>query len=93
MTTVEQVGEIVARLKAIEDFIGSNRLPPSPTGERSIAKAIVDMEIYVKTLIDDPPFRTSELRTSMFSEFGVLIDEKIKTAMSTNKGGNQFGEQ
>ena len=74
MATAEQIGELFARLKAIEEFVQSNKLPPSPTGERSIAKAIVDMEIFVKTLIDDPPLKTSELRTSMFTELGVDQD-------------------
>ena len=68
MATVEMIGEIRGRLKALEEFVIANKLPTTESGERSIAKAIVDMEIYVKALIDDPPVRGSGLRTSMNTE-------------------------
>ena len=74
-------------LKALEGFANRSKLPPSPTGERSIGKAFLDKNIYVKTLVDDPPVKASGLRTSRYSELGVLMDEKIKTAMSMSKGG------
>ena len=89
MATVEQLNEIFTRLAAIEGFANSNRLP----GDRTIAKAIIDMEIYVKTLVDDPPVQASRLRTSMSDELGLLMDEKIKTAINMSKGGsNQASE-
>ena len=92
MATAEQFAEVLTRLKAIEDFANSNRMPASATGERSLGKAIIDMEIYVTTLINDPPIKASELRTSMNSELSGIVDEKIKTAMSLSKGGTQSSD-
>ena len=39
------------------------------------------MEIYGNTLINDPPVEVSGLMTSMHAKLGLLMDEKIKTAM------------
>ena len=44
MATPEQLNEIMGRLKKLEDFAAATRLI-GDTGERSIAKAIIDMEI------------------------------------------------
>ena len=57
--TQEQLNEVLGRLKTLEDFVLANKLPASATGERSIAKALLDMEIYVKTLLEDPPMKMS----------------------------------
>ena len=89
MATAEQMAELFARLKALDDFAANNNLPPSPTGEHSIGKTTIDMEIDVKTWIDDPPVKASGLRASMYSKLGVLMDGKIKTAMSISTGGTQ----
>ena len=80
MTTaiVEQIGEIMNRVKALEDFVMANELPTTESGERSIAKAFLDMETYVRRVTDDPLVRGSGIRTSMNAELGVLMDEKIK---------------
>ena len=89
--TAEQIGEFMSCVKALEDFVMANKLPTTESGERSIAKAIIDMEIYVRTLIFDPPVRGSGIRTSMNAELGVLMDEKIITAISMSRG-NQPSE-
>ena len=50
--------EIVARVEALERYVTSNRIPGAPgLGDRNLAKTILDMEIYVTTLIGDPPPR------------------------------------
>ena len=36
-----------------------------------------------------PPVKVSALRTSMNAELGIIMDEKIKTAINMNKGGTQ----
>ena len=95
MATVKQLSEIFARLQAIEGFASSNRLP----NDHTIGKAIIDIESYVKTLVDDRPIQVSGPRTSMSSELCIIMDEKIKTAMSMSKGciqtrgGNQYSSQ
>ena len=83
MATAEQLSDIFARLLAIEGFAKSIRLPNDCT----IGKAIIDIEAYVKTLVDDPRIHVSGFRTSMNSELGTIMDEKIKTAMNTSKEG------
>ena len=50
MASAQQLSEIFARLQAVEGFANSNRLP----NRRTIGKAIIDMQRYVKTLGDDP---------------------------------------
>ena len=61
--------------------------------DRTIGKAITDIEAYVETLVDDPPVQVSGLRTSMDTEPSVLMDEKIKTAVNMSKeGGNQTAD-
>ena len=83
MATAEQLSEVFARLQVIEGFANSNRL----LNDRTIGKAIIGIEAYVKTRVDDPQIQASGLRTSMNSELGTIMDEKIKTAMNMSKGG------
>ena len=53
-STVEQA--INTRLDALETFLQSNRIPADHgAGERNIAKVVLDMEIFVRTLVSDPP--------------------------------------
>ena len=87
MATAEQMAELFARLKALDDFATNNKLPPSPTREHSIGKATIGMDVCVKTVIDDPPVKVSGLRASMYSELSGSMDEKINTAMSMSTGG------
>ena len=50
--------EIATRVEALERYVTSNRIPGAPgLGERNLAKVVLDMEIYVATLIGDPPPR------------------------------------
>ena len=55
---------ITARTDALETFVQSNRVPgPQGAGERNLAKVVMDMEIYVATLIGDPPTKSSEINS------------------------------
>ena len=36
----------------------------------------------MRALVEDPPIKTSGLKTSINSEFVAVMDEKIKTAVS-----------
>ena len=56
MPAAEQLNGILARLQAGEAFINSNRLP----NDRTIGKAIIDMGVYVKTFVDDPPAQVKD---------------------------------
>ena len=60
------------RLEAIEAYIASNRLPDPRPGQsdRNMAKTIMDMEIYVNSLINNPPIQKEEANA--------IIEDKIK---------------
>ena len=74
-----ELNELRNRLQAIEEFVINTRLPVEETGaERSISRVIIDMESYVRTLVDDPPVRTSGLKHSMNVELSAIMDEKIR---------------
>ena len=48
---------MISRVEAIEAFIAANKIPgPQGIGERNLAKTFLDMEIYVSTLINNPPY-------------------------------------
>ena len=52
-STAEQV--VMARIEALEAFVTANKVPgPQGIGERNLAKTMLDMEIFVSTLISDP---------------------------------------
>ena len=49
---------LMARIHALEAWKDSNRLQTSDgSSERNLATTVLDMEIYVSTLINDPPVR------------------------------------
>lgn len=50
-----------------------------------MSREIIDMENYVRTLVEDPPISTSGLKISVNSELGAIMDEKLKTAVSLIK--------
>ena len=86
MGTAEQVNERRNRVQALEDFVHQRKLPEAESGgERSISRVIIDMQSYVRTLVEDPPISTSGLKISMNSELGAIMDEKPKTAVSLTK--------
>ena len=87
MATQAKVIEILTRLSVFEAFAASNRIPEPRDGQpdRSLAKAIVDMEIYV----DDPPIKQAAFKGVMNSELSTLMDEKLKTAMNLTKGSQR----
>ena len=90
--TAEQFAELLNCVNAIEDVANSSKLPATSTGQRSIGKAIIDMEIYVNTLINTPRVKMSGLRTTMNSERGLIMDEKIKTGLNMHKTNNHSAD-
>ena len=88
------VEEITARVDALEAFVQSNRVPGAQgSGERNLAKVVLDMEICVSTLISDPPVKWNEINSiienRIKSEIETLIDIKLRTAMQFSKVGNR----
>ena len=84
----------MARVEVLEASKNSNGLPTSDgSSERNLAKAVLDMEIYASTLINDPPIRKSNvdatIERKMKEEVEPLIDIKRRTAMQTAKDGNR----
>ena len=78
-TTVE---ELKTRIEALESFVNSNRIQGAPgMGDRNLAKTVLDMEIFMTTLIGDPPPKKPEIEA--------LVDSKIRTAMQFVQNGNQ----
>ena len=61
----------IARLEALEAWKDSNRLPTTDgVNERNLAKTVLDTEIYVGTLGNDPPMQASNVNA--------IIEDKIK---------------
>ena len=82
-----ELNDLRSRVQALEDFVLNTKLPVAESGaERSISRVIIDMENYVRTLVEDPPVKVSGLKISMNSELGAIMDEKLTTAMSFTKG-------
>ena len=53
IATAEQLNELRSRVKALEDFVLSTKLPQAESGaERPIARVLIDMENYLRTLVD-----------------------------------------
>ena len=68
-SSAEQV--INNRLEALEGYVQSNKISADHgAGERNLAKVVLDMEIFVRTLVADPPASKSEIRS--------LVDRAIK---------------
>ena len=60
MATAEQVGELRSSVKAFADFVLSSKLPQAESGaDRSISRVIVDIENYIRSLVEDPPNEAS----------------------------------
>ena len=63
-STTEQV--LMASIEALETFVTSNKVPgPQGIGERNLAKTMLDMEIFVSTLISDPLFNKATSSQSL----------------------------
>ena len=61
-STVEQA--INTRLDALDTFVQSNRIPSDHgADERNLAKMVLDMEIFDRTLASAPSATKSELQT------------------------------
>ena len=76
-----ELDKLRRRVQALEGFVLSRQLPAVESGsERSISRVIVGMEHYFRTLVEDPPVKTSALKISKNSELGSIMDEKIQTA-------------
>ena len=62
---------------------------PDGTGERSLGKTVLDMEIYVSTLISDPPLQQRKaneiIDERMKGNLEELIDSKLRTALKFAK--------
>ena len=90
--SAEQI--INSRLEALETYVQSNKIPADHgAGERNLAKVVLDMEIFVRTLVGDPPATKSELQTlvdgAIKNNIETLIDSKLRTAMQFSKVGNR----
>ena len=91
-TTAEQA--IVSRIEAIERFAESNRIQGAPGfADRNLAKIVLDMEIFVKTLVDDPPIKMNEMQTAIENAIktnvDAIIDSKLKTALQFSNYSNR----
>ena len=91
MSVKQAIADIQARLVTLNQFVESNRIPNPTAGmaDRSIAKTIMDMEIYVNSLINNPPIQdqTSDavLDNKIKTNIEALIDSKLKTAIAMSK--------
>ena len=89
-----QLAALTRRMGAIEAFMQSNRLPDATgTGERNLAKAIMDLEIRVNALMQDKPLQQSNVEAivadRMKAGVETLIDSKLRTAMQFVKTPQQ----
>ena len=58
------MSEIRNRTEAPEKFVLGNKLPTAESGaKKRIVKAVIEMKIYVKTFVGEPPVRASGFRT------------------------------
>ena len=85
---------VITRLEGLESWKNSNRLPTSDgSGERNLAKTILDMEIYVSTLINDLPTKESTVHEiiddRIKTNIEAIIDSKLRTALQFAKGGQR----
>ena len=82
-----KLNELRSRVQDLEDCVLNTKLTVAESSaEGGISRVIIDMENHVRTLVDDPPIKTSDLMISMSSELGSLMDEKQITAMGLTKG-------
>ena len=91
-SAVEQA--IMARVETLEAWKKSNKLTTSDgSSERNPATTVLDMEIYVSTLINDPPMRQSNIDATIErkikEEVEAIIDSKLRTAMQFARGGKR----
>ena len=91
-STAEQAFK--ARLEIVEAWKPANRFPTSDgIGERNLAKTILDMEMYVSTLVIDPPLKESTVNEivddRMKANIEAIIDGKLRTAGQFTMGGNR----
>ena len=89
-----QLAALTRRMDAIEAFVQSNRLPDATgTGERNLAKAIMDLEIPVNALMQDKPLQQSNVEAivadRMKAGVEAIIDSKLRTAMQFVKTPQQ----
>ena len=87
-TASEQV--IMARLEVLEAWKQSNKLLTSDgSSERNLAKTSLDMEIYVATLINDPPMQARNIQAiveaKIKNDVEELIDAKLRTTLQFAK--------
>ena len=89
-----QLAALARRIDAIEAFVQSNKLPDATgTGERNLAKAIMDLEIPVNALVQDKPLQQSNVEAivaeRMKTGVEAVIDSKLRTAMQLVKTPQQ----
>ena len=74
---------MITRINVLEAFVESNKIPDTRESQpdRNMAKILVDMKNYLKTLIQDPPMQKSTM--------DAIIDSKIKSAMAFGKSSTR----
>ena len=62
-----EIAQLKQKIAVLEAFMSSSRITgPDGTGERSLGKTVLDMEIYVSTLISDcPSNNATQTKSSM----------------------------
>ena len=88
------LNDVTTRHDVLEAFKHSTKLPgPNQVGEGNLAKTVLDMEINVSTLTNEPPIQQTDVHAIIEAktkeEVEALIDSKLKTAMALTKGGTR----
>ena len=61
-----QVSQLSDQIDILNGFMGTTKIPGPPgLPDRSVAKAIIDLEIYVQALLQDPPVLKSEAESTI----------------------------
>ena len=83
--TTERVTEINRQLEVLNGFMVSTRIPGVlGLAHRSVAKASIDLEIYVQALLKDPPVFSSNVDS--------MINEQIKNTQDQARNWSSMGE-
>ena len=67
--------------------------PRPGTGDRTLAKTRLDMDIYVDSFLNNPPMQETNVGTIIDNQVKTqiedIIDSELQTAMTFNKGHNR----
>ena len=89
-----ELAQMKQRIAVVEALASSSKITgPDGTGERSLGKTVLDMEIYVSTLISNPSVQKHQeiIDEQMKGNVEELIASKLRTALKTSKGQSRRG--